>query len=107
MPDTKSWSSNPRLVRLRGRLARRGFAWLMLIIAPLTFAALRQLGVDIDLAAALALGVPSLFYAAIQFNAANGTAEKLVQLELQLSTRRLDEAPHFLCDIVELLEKER
>jgi len=77
------------------------------------FLVLFGLGAELGLAVAVGLGVPSIFYAAKQFKVANTTVDKLneaidklFELEHQLSTRRLDEAPYFMPDIVALLEKD-
>jgi hypothetical protein len=94
-----------RLISLLGRPTRRAFSGIMALLAIGIFVPLRLLDVDIGLATALALGVPSFVFAAIQFNVGNGTVAKLVDLQHQMSTRRLDEAPHFMDDIVDLLGK--
>jgi hypothetical protein len=95
----------PRLITLLGRPTRRAFSGVMALLAIVIFVPLRLLDVDIGLATALALGVPSFVFAAIQFNVGNGTVAKLIDLQHQMSTRRLDEAPHFMDDIVDLLGK--
>jgi len=77
----------------------------MLGLAVLIFVSLWLSGLELGLTVALALGVPSFIYAAIQFDVGNGTVHRLIDLQHQLSTRRLDEAPFFLSNIAELLGK--
>ncbi len=89
--------------RLRN-LSQKAFTGAMIFAAIAIFVVLRCLfELDIGLAVALALGVPSFAYAAVQFHVGNGTVDKLIELQHQMSTRRLDEAPHFMSDIIDLV----
>jgi hypothetical protein len=93
-------------VWLRRVLLWRWFFGVLVLVAVGIFGLLTRLDVDLGLAVAVAVGIPSLGFAAIQFYVASDTIEKLVELESKLSTRRLDEAPYFMPEIVDLLERE-
>jgi hypothetical protein len=90
---------------LRKVLLWRWFFWVLFLIAVGIFGILCLFDVETGLAVAVALGVPSLGFAAIQFYVASDTIEKLVELESKMSTRRLDEAPYFMPEIVDLMQE--
>jgi hypothetical protein len=83
---------------------RAQFAAAMVVVGFGVYVVAWRLGLDPGLAVALALGLPSFIFALVQFYAADHTITRLKGLEHQLSTRRLDEAPYFMTDIVNLLD---
>jgi hypothetical protein len=84
---------------------RKLFVLLMVGIGALFFAGLLFFSdLDLGLVFGVALGIPSFIYASVQFAVAAGTVDGLIELKQQLSTKRLDEWPHFMRDISKLMK---